>query len=94
MYIAELISRVVQLQEQGIIGAISSDIFQTRQLVEEAANDDPATVMLYERALRQSVDNAAWVVFNWVPDLQTAGFLAQLLLDYQFDAFFAEIEKL
>ncbi len=94
MYIAELISRVEQLQERGIIGAISSDIFQTRQLVEEAANDDPATVMLYERALRQSVDNAAWVVFNWVPDIQTAGFLAQLLLDYQFDAFFAEVEKL
>ena len=94
MYIAELVSRVEQLQQRGLIGAISADIFQTRQLVEEAANDDPATVMLYERALRQSVDNAAWVVFNWVPDLQTAGFLTQLLLDYQFDAFFAEIEKL
>lgn len=94
MYIAELVSRVEQLQDRGIIGVISSDIFQTRELVEETANDDPATVMLYERALRQSVDNAAWVIFNWVPDLQTAGFLAQLLLDYQFNAFFAEIEKL
>lgn len=94
MYIQELVSRVEQLQDRGIIGAISSDIFQTRQLVEEAANEEPATVMLYERALRQSVDNAAWVIFNWVPDLQTAGFLAQLLLDYQFDLFFDEVEKL
>ena len=50
--------------------------------------------MLYERAMRQSVDNAAWVLFNWYPDLQTAGFLAQLLLDYQFDTFFDEIETL
>lgn len=94
MYVGELVSRVEQIQDRGIIGAISSDIFQTRQLVEEASNEDPATVMLYERALRQSVDNAAWVIFNWVPDLQTAGFLAQLLLDYQFDAYFAEVEKL
>lgn len=94
MYIQELVSRVEQLQDRGIIGAISSDIFQTRQLVEDAAGEDPATVMLYERALRQSVDNAAWVIFNWVPDLQTAGFLTQLLLDYQFDAFFTEVEKL
>lgn len=94
MYVSELVARVEQVQDRGILGAISSDIFQTRQLVEEAANEDPATVMLYERALRQSVDNAAWVIFNWVPDLQTAGFLTQLLLDYQFDAFFDQVEKL
>lgn len=94
MYVQELVSRVEQLQDRGIIGAISSDVFQTRQLVEEASDEDPPTVMLYERALRQSVDNAAWVIFNWLPDLQTAGFLAQLLLDYQFDAFFDEVEKL
>lgn len=94
MYIEDLISRVEKLQTLGILGTISSDIFQTRKLVEDAAGEAPATVMLYDRALRQSVDNAAWVIFNWVPDLPTAGFLAQLLLDYQFDAFFTELEKL
>ena len=94
MYIEDLVERVEKIQDRGIIGTISADVFQTRQIVEEAANEDPATVMLYERAMRQSVDNAAWVLFNWVPDLQMAGFLAQLLLDYQFDAFFSEVETL
>src|SRR5699024_635519 len=94
MYIAELVSREEQLQQRGLIGAISADIFQTRPLVGAEANDDPVTVMLYGRALRQSVDTAVWVVFNWLPDLQTAGLLIRLLLDDQFDAFFAEIEKL
>lgn len=94
MYIEDLVGRVEKIQERGIIATISAEIFQTRQLVEEAASEDPATVMLYERAMRQSVDNAAWVIFNWVPDLQTAGFLAQLLLDYQFDAFFKETEMM
>ena len=94
MYIEDLVARVEKLQDRGIIGTISSDIFETRQLVEEAADGDPGTAMLYERAMRQSVDNAAWVLLNWVPDLQTAGFLAQLLLDYQFDVFFDQVEKL
>ncbi|MFD6814329.1 hypothetical protein [Enteractinococcus coprophilus] len=94
MYIEDLVGRVEKIQERGIIGTISADIFQTRQIVEEARSEDPATVMLYERAMRQSVDNAAWVIFNWVPDLPTAGFLAQLLLDYQFDAFFSETETM
>jgi len=93
MYLEDLIARVETIQDRGIIGTIASDIFQTRQLVEEAADQEPATVMLYERALRQSVDNAAWVILNWIPDLQRAGFLAQLLLDYQFDAFFKQVEK-
>lgn len=94
MYIEDLVGRVEKIQTLGVIGTISSDVFHTRQLVEEAANGDPATSMLYDRAMRQSVDNAAWVLFNWVPDLLTAGFLSQLLLDYQFDAFFSEVEKL
>ena len=94
MYIEDLVARVEKLQDRGIIGTISSDIFETRQLVEEAADGDPGTAMLYERAMRQSVDNAAWVLLNCVPDLQTAGFLAQLLLDYQFDVFFDQVEKL
>lgn len=94
MYIEDLVGRVEKIQQRGIIGTISADVFQTRQLVEEAANEDPATVMLYERAMRQSIDNAAWVLFNWVPDLQRAGFLAQLLLDYQFDTFFSETETM
>lgn len=94
MYLEDLIARVETIQDRGIIGTIASDIFQTRQLVEEAADHEPATVMLYERALRQSVDNAAWVILNWFPDLQRAGFLAQLLLDYQFDAFFRETENM
>lgn len=94
MYIEDLVGRVEKIQERGIIATISAEIFQTRQIVEEAANEDPATVMLYERAMRQSVDNAAWVIFNWVPDLQTGGFLAQLLLDYQFDTFFSETEQM
>ncbi|GAA2035006.1 hypothetical protein GCM10009720_14570 [Yaniella flava] len=94
MYLEELVARVEQLQDRGLIATVSSEIFETRQLVENAATEEQATVMLYERALRQSVDNAAWVILNWVPGLQTAGFLTQLLLDYQFDAFFDEIEKL
>ena len=93
MYLEDLVGRVEKIRDRGIIGTISSDIFQTRQLVEDATGGDPATVMLYDRAMRQSVDNAAWVLFNWVPDLQRAGFLAQLLLDYQFDAFFRETES-
>jgi len=94
LYIEDLVSRVEQIQDRGILGTISADMFQTRQLVEDAATEEPATLMLYERAQRQSVDNAAWVLFNWVPDIQTAGFLAQLLLDYHFDAFFDELEKI
>ena len=94
MYIEDLVGRVEKVQSLGVIGTISSDVFQTRQLVEEATGGDAATVMLFDRAMRQSVDNAAWVLFNWVPDLQTAGFLSQLLLDYHFDAFFSEVEKL
>ncbi len=93
MYIEDLVSRVEKLQVRGLIGTISYEVFQTRELVEKANEDDPAIAMLYDRAMRQSIDNAAWVLFNWVPDLQTAGFLAQLLLNYHFDAFFAEIEK-
>ena len=94
MYVEDLVERVEALQERGIIGTIAADIFETRQLVEGAANGDPAVAKLYERAMRQSVDNAAWVLFNWVPDLQQAGFLAQLLLDYQFDTFLKEVETL
>lgn len=94
MYIEDLVERVEKLQERGMIGTISAEVFETRQLVEEAAEGDPAVTMLYERAMRQSVDNAAWVLFNWVPDLQQAGFLAQALLDYQFDVFFDEVESL
>lgn len=94
LYLEDLVSRVEQIQERGMLGTISADMFQTRQLVEDAATEEPATLMLYERAQRQSVDNAAWVLLNWVPDIQTAGFLAQLLLDYQFDTFFDELEKL
>lgn len=94
MYLEDLIARVEKIQDRGIIGTISSDVFETRQLVEQADDGDPATAMLYERAMRQSVDNAAWVLLNWIPDLQQAGFLAQLLLDYQFDTFFREIETL
>ncbi len=94
MYLEDLVARVEKIQDRGIIGTISSDVFETRQLVEQAADGDPATAMLYERAMRQSVDNAAWVLLNWIPDLQQAGFLAQLLLDYQFDTFFREIETL
>ncbi len=94
MYIEDLVARVEQLQDRGMLGTISADMFQTRQLVEDAATEEPATLMLYERAQRQSVDNTAWVLFNWVPDIQTAGFLTQLLLDYQFDAFFDELERL
>jgi len=94
MYRDDLVARAEKIQQRGIIGTIASEVFETRQLVEEATDGDPATAMLYERAMRQSVDNAAWVLFNWLPDLQLAGFLAQLLLDYQFDMFFDEVEKL
>lgn len=94
MYIEDLVARVESLQDRGLIATIASDIFETRQLVEEAAEGEPEVAMLYERAMRQSVDNAAWVIFNWYPNLQMAGFLAQLLLDYQFDTFFDEIETL
>lgn len=94
MYEDDLVARFEKIQQRGIIATVASEVFETRQIVEDAGNGDLATSMLYERAMRQSVDNAAWVLFNWVPDLQTAGFLAQLLLDYQFDVFFKEVEKL
>lgn len=92
MSIDDLIKPFEKLQEHGLIGTISADIFETRQLVEEAAEGDPEVTMLYERAMCQPVDTAAWVLFNWYPALQTAGSLAQFLLVYQLDRFFDEVE--
>jgi len=54
MYLEDLTARVETIQDRGIIGTIASDIFQTRQLVEEAADHEPAMVMLL-RACTPSV---------------------------------------